>query len=215
MINSRAQTLTYDSGGKLQQVTGAGGRGNKLTRVFAPVTAPNCTGSQYRSPVLNSGGGLSSSRPTARGASRPSALSRAGPAAPSTRSRPPMWRWSPAPTIRGAGWRATVDGRTTTYAYWQDNKLLTKTADDAKLNGDTSTRDVVLEEDEWDAAGNMIVQVTGGGQTTTEFDYDPAGRLAARILPGPWPAAIPILAIHRGCLIPEEHQSLTSPELHS
>lgn len=78
---------------------------------------------------------------------------------------------------------ATVDamGRKTVYAYWMDNRLRTATADDAKLNGSTTPRDVVLRYLEYDPAGNMVVEVTGDGTVTTEYEYDPANRLTREV----------------------------------
>ncbi|MFI6786976.1 LamG-like jellyroll fold domain-containing protein [Nonomuraea sp. NPDC050383] len=79
---------------------------------------------------------------------------------------------------------STVDamGRKTTNVYWMDNRLKQKIADDAKLNGATTTGDVVLEAHEYDAAGNLVEQTTGGGLTTTIYDYDAASRLIDQIL---------------------------------
>ncbi|MBB6344345.1 RHS repeat-associated protein [Nonomuraea muscovyensis] len=79
---------------------------------------------------------------------------------------------------------AEVDSmsRKTTYTYWDDNRLSQKIADDAKLNGSTTPRDVVLESHEYDPAGNLITQITGGATpVTTVFDYDVASRLTATI----------------------------------
>ncbi|GAA3179460.1 LamG-like jellyroll fold domain-containing protein [Nonomuraea roseoviolacea] len=79
---------------------------------------------------------------------------------------------------------STVDamGRKTTNVYWMDNRLKQKIADDAKLNGATTTGDVVLEAHEYDPAGNLVEQTTGGGLTTTIYDYDAASRLIDQIL---------------------------------
>ncbi|MBN6055270.1 hypothetical protein JYK22_25260 [Nonomuraea sp. RK-328] len=79
---------------------------------------------------------------------------------------------------------STVDamGRKTTNVYWMDNRLKQKIADDAKLNGATTARDVVLEAHEYDPAGNLVEQTTGGGLTTTIYDYDAASRLIDQIL---------------------------------
>jgi len=78
----------------------------------------------------------------------------------------------------------TVDAmnRKTVFVYWRDNRLRRKSADDAKLNGSATSRDVVLAETEYDPVGNMVVQVVGGGITATEYEYDPANRLTAQIL---------------------------------
>ncbi|MFD1502320.1 RHS repeat-associated core domain-containing protein [Streptosporangium lutulentum] len=75
-------------------------------------------------------------------------------------------------------------GRKTSYTYFADNKLSQVMADDARLNGSTTTEDVVLEDNTYDAAGNLIKQVTGGMKATdnkaiTENVYDAAGRLTS------------------------------------
>ncbi|MEV7807695.1 LamG-like jellyroll fold domain-containing protein [Microbispora sp. NPDC088329] len=79
---------------------------------------------------------------------------------------------------------STVDamGRKTTDEYWMDNRLKRQIADDAKVNGSTTPRDVVLTAEEYDPAGNLIKQTTGGGLTTATYDYDAAGRLTAQVL---------------------------------
>ncbi|WP_162794652.1 RHS repeat-associated core domain-containing protein [Nonomuraea lactucae] len=72
-------------------------------------------------------------------------------------------------------------GRKTTYTYWDDNQLSQKIADDAKLNGSATPRDVVMDRHEYDPAGNLITQKVGGDSVTTVFDYDAANRLTAEI----------------------------------
>lgn len=78
--------------------------------------------------------------------------------------------------------RVDAMGRKTVYAYWMDNRLRTQTADDARLNGSSTPRDVVLAELEYDPAGNTVVEVTGGGTVRTEYAYDPAGLLTSQVL---------------------------------
>jgi RHS repeat-associated protein len=79
---------------------------------------------------------------------------------------------------------ATVDamGRKTTNVYWMDNRLKEQIADDAKLNGSTTPRDVVVRADEYDPAGNLIEQMTGHGTTITVSSYDQASRLVSQTL---------------------------------
>ncbi|MEU8110447.1 RHS repeat-associated core domain-containing protein [Nonomuraea muscovyensis] len=77
---------------------------------------------------------------------------------------------------------AQVDamGRKTSFEYFSDNLPAKKIADDVKLNGSTTPRDVVLEDNTYDAAGNRTRLVTGGGTATTEFVYDAAARLTSQ-----------------------------------
>ncbi|MGP4105033.1 LamG-like jellyroll fold domain-containing protein, partial [Nonomuraea sp. KM90] len=70
-------------------------------------------------------------------------------------------------------------GRKTSYTYFGDNLLSQVIGDDVKLNGATTTKDVIVEDNTYDAAGNLIKQVTGGGFTTTDYVYDAAGRLTS------------------------------------
>ncbi|MEQ4724913.1 RHS repeat-associated core domain-containing protein [Nonomuraea sp. B19D2] len=73
-------------------------------------------------------------------------------------------------------------GRKTTFTYFNDNLLAQKIADDVKLNGSTTARDVVVEDHAYDAAGNQTKLVTGGGKVTTDYVYDAATRLTSRTL---------------------------------
>jgi YD repeat-containing protein len=66
--------------------------------------------------------------------------------------------------------------------YWRDNRLKEQIADDAKLNGSATARDVVVAAEEYDPAGNMIEQMSGNGITITIFEYDEASRLMTRVL---------------------------------
>ncbi|WP_220448352.1 LamG-like jellyroll fold domain-containing protein [Nonomuraea diastatica] len=72
-------------------------------------------------------------------------------------------------------------GRKTSFDYFGDNLLAKKIADDVKLNGSATARDVVLENHTYDAAGNQIKLVTGGEKKlTTESVYDAAGFLTSQ-----------------------------------
>ncbi|GAA3211481.1 hypothetical protein GCM10020216_016130 [Nonomuraea helvata] len=74
-------------------------------------------------------------------------------------------------------------GRKTSYIYHGDNLLSQKIADDVKLNGSTTPRDVVLEAHTYDAAGHRIKLVTSVNattSTTTDFEYDAAARLTSQ-----------------------------------
>ncbi|MFC4900492.1 GH-E family nuclease [Streptosporangium amethystogenes subsp. fukuiense] len=70
-------------------------------------------------------------------------------------------------------------GRKTAYTYFTDNRLSEVIGDDVRLNGSTTPADVVLEANTYDAAGNLVKQVTGGGKATTDYVYDAAGRLTS------------------------------------
>ncbi|MEU8201565.1 RHS repeat-associated core domain-containing protein [Streptosporangium sp. NPDC049046] len=73
-------------------------------------------------------------------------------------------------------------GRKKAYTYWMDNRAATTVGDDVRLNGLTSPADVVLQENEYDPAGNLIRHVSGGGKTTIESVYDAASRLTSTTL---------------------------------
>ncbi|NRQ32905.1 hypothetical protein HII36_13790 [Nonomuraea sp. NN258] len=80
---------------------------------------------------------------------------------------------------------ARVDsmGRKTSYKYYADNRQSQVIADDVKLNGLTTTTDVILESNTYDNAGHLISKVTPGPTgtqtTTTQYVYDAAGRLTS------------------------------------
>ncbi|MFG6200814.1 RHS repeat-associated core domain-containing protein [Nonomuraea sp. JJY05] len=80
--------------------------------------------------------------------------------------------------------QARVDamGRKTSYTYYADDRLAQVTGDDVKLNGSTTPKDVVLEANTYDAAGNLTQKVIGGGITTSDYVYDAAGRLTSATL---------------------------------
>lgn len=64
-------------------------------------------------------------------------------------------------------------GRTQTYSYWGDNLPATVTA--KNYNG---SRDLLLDQRTYDAAGNLSQEIGAGGVTTTS-NYDPAGYVAS------------------------------------
>ncbi|MEU6712358.1 LamG-like jellyroll fold domain-containing protein, partial [Nonomuraea sp. NPDC046802] len=72
--------------------------------------------------------------------------------------------------------------RTTRFEYFKDNLLSKKIAYQAKLNGSATAKDVTLEEHTYDAVGNQIKLVAGGGKVSTESVYDAAGRLTSQTL---------------------------------
>ena len=72
-------------------------------------------------------------------------------------------------------------GRTTSYFYNDDNTLA-----EVDLTGfhnaDGTIRNVVEQQDTYDNAGNLIQQVTGGGNSTTDATYDVDGRQTSTTL---------------------------------
>ncbi|MFB9472057.1 polymorphic toxin-type HINT domain-containing protein [Nonomuraea salmonea] len=82
--------------------------------------------------------------------------------------------------------RTLPEGRKTEYVHYGDNLLHRVVAKGAELNGSTSTRDVVLEENTYDAAGNLVHVAAGGTPTQSasrieEISYtvDAAGRVTS------------------------------------
>ncbi|MEV1172526.1 LamG-like jellyroll fold domain-containing protein [Nonomuraea sp. NPDC049784] len=76
--------------------------------------------------------------------------------------------------------RVDAMGRKMSYTYYADNRLSESIGDDVKLSGVTTPRDVVLEANTYDDAGNLVEQVTGGGIATTGFVYDAGSRLSSQ-----------------------------------
>ncbi|MEV6303420.1 RHS repeat-associated core domain-containing protein [Actinoplanes sp. NPDC051861] len=70
-------------------------------------------------------------------------------------------------------------GRTTRYTYYDDNLLASSTRVGYR-DPEAGTRDVVLEQHTYDAAGNATRSVSGG--VTTDFAYDPAGQLERKVV---------------------------------
>ncbi|MGW3364317.1 LamG-like jellyroll fold domain-containing protein [Streptosporangium canum] len=79
---------------------------------------------------------------------------------------------------------AQVDamGRKTSYKYFTDNRLSQVIADDVKLNGSATAIDVVLQDNTYDAAGNLtkqVIDVDKDKKAITDYVYDAAGRLTS------------------------------------
>jgi len=73
-------------------------------------------------------------------------------------------------------------GRKTAYTYWMDNRQATTIGDDVRLNGSATPADVVSQSNEYDPAGNLTQQISGGGKTTVDYVYDAAGQLTSATL---------------------------------
>ncbi|MEV4400233.1 RHS repeat-associated core domain-containing protein [Nonomuraea sp. NPDC049607] len=71
-------------------------------------------------------------------------------------------------------------GRKTSYTYFGDNLPSQVIADDVKLNGSTSTRDVILKDTTYDPAGNVLKTVSSG-IATTEVTVDAANRVTSTL----------------------------------
>ncbi|MFD5318542.1 LamG-like jellyroll fold domain-containing protein [Streptomyces sp. NPDC127098] len=68
-------------------------------------------------------------------------------------------------------------GAVTAYRYFGDGLTATVTAQDV-----TGTRDIVLEDNTYDRAGNLVRQATGNGTTVTEYEVDTTGRVTTTVL---------------------------------
>ncbi|WP_204020893.1 LamG-like jellyroll fold domain-containing protein [Sinosporangium siamense] len=71
-------------------------------------------------------------------------------------------------------------GRTISRTYLSDDSLAKVTAVGVRLNASTTGRDVVLEENIYDAAGNLSRRITGGGAETVNFVHDAADRVISQ-----------------------------------
>ncbi|MBT2231543.1 LamG-like jellyroll fold domain-containing protein [Nonomuraea sp. NEAU-A123] len=83
-----------------------------------------------------------------------------------------------------AGRLATVTdamGRTTRNHYYDDN-LLESVWAEGFHNADGSTRDIPLQQNTYDSAGNLIQRVTGNGKSTTAYTVDAANRTTEALL---------------------------------
>ncbi|MEU7827460.1 LamG-like jellyroll fold domain-containing protein [Nonomuraea sp. NPDC049129] len=83
-----------------------------------------------------------------------------------------------------AGRLATVTdamGRTTRYRYYDDN-LLESVWAEGFHNADGTTRDIPLQQNTYDSAGNLIKRVTGNGKSTTAYTVDAANRVTEALL---------------------------------
>ncbi|WP_234425492.1 LamG-like jellyroll fold domain-containing protein [Streptomyces kebangsaanensis] len=72
-------------------------------------------------------------------------------------------------------------GATTAYTYFADGLPATTTAKQV-TQADGTKRDIVLEANTYDPAGNLTQQVTGGGRTTRTYTVDALGRTRTSVL---------------------------------
>lgn len=72
-------------------------------------------------------------------------------------------------------------GAVTGYTYFDDGLPATATARNV-TQADGTTRSIVLEADEYDGAGHLVKQTTGGGRTTAVRTIDPSGRVTQTVL---------------------------------
>lgn len=75
--------------------------------------------------------------------------------------------------------RTDVMGRKLSRTYFPDGSPAQIIADDVRLNGETEPRDVILEDNTYDAAGNLTRQRTGDGAEETVYAHDAADRLTS------------------------------------
>ncbi|WP_214416964.1 LamG-like jellyroll fold domain-containing protein [Sphaerisporangium fuscum] len=83
-----------------------------------------------------------------------------------------------------AGRLATVTdamGRTTRYHYYDDDLLESAWAEGFH-NADGTTRDIPLQRNTYDGAGDLVQRVTGNGKSTTAYTVDAAGRITEALL---------------------------------
>ncbi|MFD8912157.1 RHS repeat-associated core domain-containing protein [Streptomyces sp. NPDC059575] len=74
-------------------------------------------------------------------------------------------------------------GRTTSYDYYADDSRASVTATGYHDPDTGTTRDITLESDSYDGAGNLVKRITGGGKSIeTDFTVDAAGRTTRTVL---------------------------------
>ncbi|WP_326829565.1 polymorphic toxin-type HINT domain-containing protein [Streptosporangium sp. NBC_01810] len=166
----RKISYTYNSAGRVETVTGPEG-------AVASVTW-NTDGT--RAGITDEKGTVYTYAYTKRGEPTSTTIKNwtGSPVAPQAAQDVVLESFSYDPAGRLAG-EADAMGRKTSYTYFTDNRLSQVIGDDVRLNGSTTTTDVVLEANTYDAAGNLTKQVTGGGKATEDHVYDAAGRLTS------------------------------------
>ncbi|MEU5051888.1 LamG-like jellyroll fold domain-containing protein [Streptomyces sp. NPDC021096] len=76
---------------------------------------------------------------------------------------------------------ANAMGATTTYTYFDDGKLASKTAKSV-TQADGSKHDIVLEANAYDGAGNLVQRTGTGGTPTVTNEVDATGRVKRSVL---------------------------------
>ncbi|MEU8035990.1 LamG-like jellyroll fold domain-containing protein [Streptosporangium sp. NPDC049078] len=167
---ARNITYTYDTRGRTETVTNPEGGVTRstwdVTGALASTTDPVGTVLTYAY--------------TKRGESASVTLKNwtGSPVAPQAARDVVLQALSYDPAGRLAG-QVDAMGRKTSYNYFADNRLSEMIGDDVRLNGLTSLDDVVLQSNEYDPAGNLVRQVSGGGKVTVQSVYDAANRLTS------------------------------------
>ncbi|GHK03909.1 hypothetical protein SY2F82_66120 [Streptomyces sp. Y2F8-2] len=72
-------------------------------------------------------------------------------------------------------------GRSLMYQYYGDDLVKSITLKDFH-NPDGTKRDIVVESDTYDGAGNVLTETTAGGKLVTEYTYDPVGRVKSEVV---------------------------------
>ncbi|GAA0829120.1 hypothetical protein GCM10009525_27440 [Streptosporangium amethystogenes subsp. fukuiense] len=170
---ARTTTYTYDSLGRVATVTGPEGG----------VTASTWDVTGAQTSMTNPAGTVITFAYTKRGEPVSKTLKNwtGSPVSPQPAQDVVLSSSSYDPGGRLAG-QIDAMGRKRAYTYWTDNRLAKTIGDDARLNGSATPVDVVLQSSEYDPAGNLTQQITGGGKTTVDYVYDAASRVTSTTL---------------------------------
>ncbi|MET9243032.1 polymorphic toxin-type HINT domain-containing protein [Nonomuraea sp. NPDC003709] len=115
--------------------------------------------------------------------------------------------------------QADAMGRKTSYTYFGDNLLSQVIGDDVKLNAPAEpAKDVVLEQNTYDAAGYLKTQtiaadpVSGTAVASTDYVYDAAGRLTSQTF-DPGPASDPAKLARKTAYSYDANNNITATKL--
>ncbi|MGJ6967826.1 LamG-like jellyroll fold domain-containing protein [Streptosporangium sp. G11] len=167
---ARTTTYTYDAKGRLETMTGPEGGVARSTwnNTGAKASAADPLGAVFTYAYTKRGELASKTIKNWTGS----------PVNPQAPQDVVLESYSYDPGGRLAG-QADAMGRKTAYTYFADNRLSQTVADDVRLNGSTTAADVILEDNTYDAAGNLTKQVSGGGAETADYVYDAANRITS------------------------------------